>query len=167
MAVVVELDVNVVKAPVDGVVAPTVTLFNADTVEPKAAEVAPKVIVEFVNPEFGNPVALVKTNAVGVPRLGVINVGDMLPTRTPVPVSSLMAENNDELEVNADAHELATVAIPLKFPSICDVFKPGLLTLPRNVGVKVESAETSLINKSSNNGKAESSFFISCQMSHS
>lgn len=39
----------------------------------------------------GRPVALVKTAALGVPRAGVTNVGEIAKTRLPLPVSSVVA----------------------------------------------------------------------------
>ena len=41
--------------------------------------------------DSGNPVALVKTAADGVPRFGVTKVGDVLNTKLPAPVSSVTA----------------------------------------------------------------------------
>ena len=57
----------VVNAPVDGVVAPILILFNADIVEPNATAVAPIVILLFVNPVLGIPVKLVPTNVGAAP----------------------------------------------------------------------------------------------------
>ncbi len=42
--------------------------------------------------DTGNPVALVSVAADGVPRLGVVRVGDVPKTKAPVPVSSVTAE---------------------------------------------------------------------------
>ena len=82
---------TVVNRPVDAVVAPIDTALNANTVVPSAADVAPKVILEFTRPEFGRPVAFVNVIAEGVPKLGVTSVGLVANTRAPEPVSSVMA----------------------------------------------------------------------------
>lgn len=58
--------------------------------------VARKVAIPEPSPEIpvltGNPVAFASTPLAGVPRAGVMNVGDVLKTNTPVPLSSLITE---------------------------------------------------------------------------
>jgi hypothetical protein len=48
--------------------------------------------------ETGNPVALVSVAAEGVPRLGVVSVGDVAKTSAPEPVSSVTAVRRLALE---------------------------------------------------------------------
>jgi hypothetical protein len=59
----------------------------------------------------GRPVALVRTTDVGVPRSGVTRVGEVEKTRTPVPVSSVMAAKRFALDGVA-----STVAMPVPNP---------------------------------------------------
>ena len=68
--------VSVVKAPVEGVVAPTVPLMLMEAV----------------------PVRFVTTPDAGVPRAGVTKVGLVANTKAPVPVSSVTAEAKLALE---------------------------------------------------------------------
>ena len=74
----------------------SVTPAKVATVPPSETEVDPIVTAELVSCalltvpvrlEVGNPVALVKTNAVGVPRLGVTRVGEVCSTAEPEPVA--------------------------------------------------------------------------------
>ena len=53
----------------------------------------------------GNPVALVKTTALGVPRSGVTKAGEVAKTKAPVPVS-LVTEDNISADVMLDAFVL-------------------------------------------------------------
>src|SRR3989344_5509062 len=53
----------------------------------------------------GRPVKFVATPEVGVPRIGVINVGEVLKTRAPLPVSSL-------IEVFSCREVMESVAVP-------------------------------------------------------
>ena len=53
---------------------------------PKDTATPLKVTLELSKPALGSPVALVKVNDEGVPRLGVTNVGLEARTKVPVPV---------------------------------------------------------------------------------
>jgi len=110
--------VIVVNAPVVGVVAPTVPLMLMDAVPVKfvtvpedgvpnapplttgepavpiltAKAVATPVPRPLTPVLMGRPVAFVKVTLVGVPRIGVTNVGVVAKTKDPEPVSSVTAE---------------------------------------------------------------------------
>ena len=68
-------------------------LFRAIDVVPIFKVEAPNTPVGIVPDSCaaGIPVALVKTIALGVPKLGVISVGEVAKTKLPVPVSSVTA----------------------------------------------------------------------------
>jgi hypothetical protein len=136
--VVLPVELKVVKAPVVGVVAPTVPLMLIDAVPvrlvtvplegvPKAplnntgAPAEPVLTARAVatpvpRPDtpvaIGRPVAFVKVAAEGVPKSGVTKAGDVANTADPVPVSSVKAERRLALE--GVAKKVATpVAKPL------------------------------------------------------
>jgi hypothetical protein len=79
--------------------------------------VASAVATPVPNPDtpvvIGSPVALVSTAALGVPRAGVTNMGDVASTIAPVPVSSVIAAARLELLGVASA-----VATPVPRPEI-------------------------------------------------
>jgi hypothetical protein len=71
-----------------------------DGVARKVATLAPRPETPVV---IGRPVALVKVAALGVPRFGVVNTGELVNATTPVPLSSLRrAANCAELEKAAE-----------------------------------------------------------------
>jgi hypothetical protein len=110
--------VNVVKLPVEGVVAPTVPLILIEAVPvrlvtvpldgvprtppfTKGAPAEPTLTARAVATpvpkpetpvEIGSPVAFVRVTLVGVPNAGVTKVGEVAKTAEPVPVSSVKAE---------------------------------------------------------------------------
>jgi hypothetical protein len=58
--------------------------------------------------EIGSPVQLVRVPDVGVPNNGVVRVGDVANTKSPVPVSSVTADN--KLADDGVAKNVATLA---------------------------------------------------------
>jgi len=75
--------------------------------------VARKVATPVPNPDtpvaIGNPVALVKTTAEGVPKAGVIRVGEVPNTSAPLPVSSVIAAERAAEVVGEQPVQLVTV----------------------------------------------------------
>jgi hypothetical protein len=61
--------------------------------------------------EIGRPVQLVKVPEVGVPNNGVVRVGDVANTKSPVPVSSEITPSNSEDEVAANTLSLLPVVV--------------------------------------------------------
>ncbi|MDR6389244.1 hypothetical protein [Paraburkholderia phenoliruptrix] len=99
------VDESVVKAPVEAVVAPTDVLLivppliDGLEIDGDVARTGlPEPVAEFARPDatpaprpltpvaIGNPVALVSVAADGVPRFGVVRVGEFDKTTEPVPV---------------------------------------------------------------------------------
>jgi len=69
--------------------------------------------------EIGRPVQLVRVPEVGVPNNGVVRVGDVANTKSPVPVSSDITPSNSEDEVAANTLSLLPVVV--KVPAVGNV----------------------------------------------
>jgi hypothetical protein len=80
--------------------------------------------------EIGKPVQLVRVPEVGVPNNGVVRVGDVANTKSPVPVSSDITPSNSEDEVAANTLSLLPVVV--KVPAV------GNVTLVAAVVVRVK-----------------------------
>ena len=80
--------------------------------------------------EIGRPVQLVNVPEVGVPNNGVVRVGDVANTKSPVPVSSDITPANSEEEVAANTLSLLPVVV--KVPAV------GNVTLVAAVVVRVK-----------------------------
>jgi hypothetical protein len=81
--------------------------------------------------EIGRPVAFVKVALVGVPRIGVTNVGDVANTADPVPVSSVKAESKF-----AEEGVAKNVAIPVPRPETpVEIGRPVRFVATPEVGV--------------------------------
>jgi len=154
--------VRVVKLPVAGVVAPTVPLMLIEAVPVKLVTVpldgvprtpplitgAPAVptltakAVAMLVPrpdtpvDIGKPVALVNVPDVGVPRMGVTNVGEVAKTKEPVPVSFVTAAI--KLALVGVARKVATPVprpdTPVPIGSPVAFVKVALVGVPR-IGV--------------------------------
>jgi hypothetical protein len=61
--------------------------------------------------EIGSPVQFVRVPEVGVPNNGVVRVGDVANTKSPVPVSSDITPSNSEDEVAANTLSLLPVVV--------------------------------------------------------
>ena len=70
-----------------------------------AVKVLPEATKE-VTPDSGKPVALVNVPDVGVPRIGVINVGEVAKTKFPLPVEVVIADAR--LALDGVARNVAT-----------------------------------------------------------
>jgi len=80
--------------------------------------------------EIGRPVQLVRVPDVGVPNNGVVRVGDVANTKSPLPVSSDMTPANSDDEVAANTLSLLPVVV--KVPAV------GKVTLEAAVVVRVK-----------------------------
>jgi len=80
--------------------------------------------------EIGRPVQLVKVPDVGVPNNGVVRVGEVANTKSPLPVSSDITPANSEDEVAANTLSLLPVVV--KVPAV------GKVTLEAAVVVSVK-----------------------------
>ena len=136
--------VSVVNAPVVGVVAPTVPLMLIEAVPvrfvtvpdegvpraPPLTTKAPAVPVFVANApatpvprpempvETGRPVAFVSVTADGVPRLGVVRIGDVDNTMLPVPVTALLSVTPPYVRAPPSVVVPATLALPASHRSL-------------------------------------------------
>jgi hypothetical protein len=111
---------EVLVPPVNALNAGLPTEAQVPSPRQKVVDEAPVPLFKFVTPRLpvtpvvkGNPVALVRTTAEGVPRAGVVRVGDVAKTTAPVPVSSVTAAAKFALEGVA-----RNVATPVPSPLI-------------------------------------------------
>ena len=99
-------DVANTKSPVPVSSVTAVIKLAEDGVAKNVATPAPKPDTPL---EIGRPVQLVRVPEVGVPSNGVVRVGDVANTKSPVPVSSDITPANSEEEVAACTDNLSVV----------------------------------------------------------
>ena len=102
-----------------------------DGVAKKVATLAPK---PDTPDEIGSPVQLVRVPEVGVPSNGVVRVGDVANTKSPVPVSSDITPANSEEEVAACTDNLSVVTTSVLLVGIVVV-----LIVPETVALEYTS----------------------------
>ena len=102
----------------------------------------------------GKPVAFVSTKAVGVPSAGVVSVGEVPKTATPVPVSSVIAaarfaEEGVPSQVATPAPKLVTPVPPLATESVPEVITPAALdcSAPTPYALKVTTPTASIFTR--------------------
>lgn len=83
-----------------------------------------------VRPAIGKPVALVRVNALGVPRFGVVKAGDVPKTNAPVPVEPVIAASR-----LADDGVPSHVPTPVPRPVIPAMGRPVILVMVPEAGV--------------------------------
>ena len=121
-------DVANTKAPVPVSSVTADAKFADDGVAKNVATFAPK---PDTPEEIGRPVQLVRVPEVGVPNNGVVRVGDVANTKSPVPVSSVIADN--KLAEDGVAKNVATLAAKPDTPE--EIGRPVQLVRVPEVGV--------------------------------